>query len=249
MLLSVIVPVRNGETHILRCLESLKMLEAFEHEVLIKDGGSSDGTLDLIQRFIAEHPTFHLYSGKDNGIYNAINQMLRISKGTWIYILGSDDMLLDASVFPRLYGKGFEETALVYGNVHAPSLSESAYNGSYDLGKLIENNICQQAVIYRKTLFQSMGLFDERFRLHADYVFHLYCFVTPSVHHHYIGKTIAFYQGEASSASGWDIRFVVFKFLFILRTAVKGKGIRFAVSGILAQFTRKKRRKLFSSNH
>ena len=85
---SVIVPVLNGKTHLEQCFGSI-LQQAPRPELIVVDGGSSDGSLDIIDR----HSRYISYqeSGKDTGIANAFNRGLLHANGDIIAILNSDD--------------------------------------------------------------------------------------------------------------------------------------------------------------
>ena len=79
---------RFGKNRVARCIESVYSLP-FEHEHLIMDGGSSDGSLEFISNM--DIPSLRLYSEEDHGIYEALNKGIAKSVGDFIYVLGLDD--------------------------------------------------------------------------------------------------------------------------------------------------------------
>jgi hypothetical protein len=104
-----------------------------------------------------------------------------MARGEWFYVLGADDRLHApgtlTEVAEQLQSCGGAE--LVYGDVRmmADSLTGvpagGRYAGPMPLNRLFKTNICQQAIFYRRTLFDTLGGFNERFRLHADWDFNL----------------------------------------------------------------------------
>ncbi len=87
-LFSIITPVLNNKNGLIKTIESLQIqnLKSFEHIVI--DGGSTDGTLELIK---SNASIDHWVSEKDQGIYDAINKGLKISRGKYINTINSGD--------------------------------------------------------------------------------------------------------------------------------------------------------------
>ena len=87
-LFSIITPVLNNKNGLLKTIESIKKqnLENYEHIVI--DGGSTDGTLEVIKN---EKNITKWISEKDKGIYDAINKGLRISRGKYVNTINSGD--------------------------------------------------------------------------------------------------------------------------------------------------------------
>ncbi|MEM1072291.1 MAG: glycosyltransferase [Planctomycetota bacterium] len=95
--LSVVTPVLNGRTFLPACLESVRRAArllpgAIEH--IIADGGSSDGSLDLIRSHMDEagSPIVRIYEGPDRGQSHAINRGLAGAKGRYVAWLNADDV-------------------------------------------------------------------------------------------------------------------------------------------------------------
>ena len=88
-LISIIVAVYNGEKTLQRCIDSV-FSQTYPHkELIIIDGGSTDGTVDILQT--NNDKITYWKSEPDNGIYQAWNKALDHAKSDWICFLGSDD--------------------------------------------------------------------------------------------------------------------------------------------------------------
>ena len=87
-LFSIITPVLNNKEGIIKTIDSLKIQEFKDFEHIIVDGGSTDGTLEIIKN---EKKITKWISEKDKGIYDAINKGLEISKGKYINTINSGD--------------------------------------------------------------------------------------------------------------------------------------------------------------
>src|ERR1019366_6920119 len=98
--LSIIVPTFNSSTYIERCLQSIRIQTFRDYEVILQDGASSDDSVQIARSFRDANAgmDIKLFSGKDEGVYDAMNKACRVARGEWLYFLGSDDELHDANV-------------------------------------------------------------------------------------------------------------------------------------------------------
>ncbi|MBA4385687.1 MAG: glycosyltransferase, partial [Anaerolinea sp.] len=87
--ISVITPSLNRAGMIADAIESVLAQNHPHFEHIIVDGGSTDGTLEMLTKY----PYLHVISGKDRGMYDAINRGLEIARGEIICFLNSDDLL------------------------------------------------------------------------------------------------------------------------------------------------------------
>lgn len=90
---SIITPVYNGEEFIEQCILSVKNQTYKNYEHIIMDGGSTDNTLEIAERYVGTY-NLKIISQKDNGMYDAIAKGVRCSKGNVISWLNADDMYL-----------------------------------------------------------------------------------------------------------------------------------------------------------
>ena len=86
---SIVVATMNAASTLERCLNAIVGQSFTQWELLIADGDSSDGTVDLIQKF---HRSVAWWQSKeDDGIYDAWNQALDHARGEYVTFLGADD--------------------------------------------------------------------------------------------------------------------------------------------------------------
>ncbi len=91
---SIVTITFNAQAHLRQTLESVRAQEFTDYEHLVWDGGSSDGTLDIIKSF----PHIKLYEGKDSGIADAMNRGAAFASGEFLLHLHADDYLLHPKV-------------------------------------------------------------------------------------------------------------------------------------------------------
>ena len=179
-LVSVIVPTFNAEATLAVALRSLAEQTERDFEVVLSDGASRDATLRIAEATAPALPTCRLLSRPDRGVYDAINLGIAAARGHWVLILGSDDRLHAPDTLAQVAAALRESlAAIVYGDVrvmHTSGLGVPAggrYAGAMPLARLMRGNICQQAIFYRRRLFEELGSFDLRYPVLADWEFNL----------------------------------------------------------------------------
>lgn len=114
-LVSIITVVYNDAAHIMSTIESVISQDYSQKEYIIIDGGSTDGTVDLIASK-EENLTF-FSSEKDNGIYDAMNKGVKHAKGEWVVFMNSGDSFIDAKVLSRIFTEYKDNgEAYIYGD-------------------------------------------------------------------------------------------------------------------------------------
>lgn len=175
-LLTVIVAVFNGAATLQQCIDSVAQQSYPNWELIIIDGGSQDGTVDILK---ANRGKINYWiSEPDRGIYNAWNKGLSQARGEWICFLGADDYFWDARVLENLVeslGNFPPEIRVVYGQV---MLLNGKGESLYPVGEpwpqvrgRFKQVMCipHQSVMHRRSLFEQNGTFDESFRIAGDY--------------------------------------------------------------------------------
>ena len=90
-LVSIIVPVYNAREHIKQCLDSILNQTYHNIEVICVDDGSKDDSADIIKQYANKDSRVHYEYKQNGGVSSARNAGLRISNGTYIQFVDSDD--------------------------------------------------------------------------------------------------------------------------------------------------------------
>jgi len=205
---SIVVPTYRSEGVIATLLDSLVAQTEKDFELIISDGASPDATLTSVEAYRSRLPRLQVASRPDDGIYDAINKGIQISCGRWILVLGADDQLADSQVLAMLRPTlDACSEPLVYGDVrvigsNAMVPDGARYGGRFTLARMLGQNICQQAVLYRRDLFERLGLFDTRYRLWADWHFALRAF--NIVQTRWVDMVVALYAATGASSKSTD---------------------------------------------
>lgn len=170
---SIVTICFNNKTGLEKTIESVVNQTFNNFEFVVIDGGSSDGTVDILNKFSSKFA--YWVSEKDNGISDAFNKGIRRSKGDWILFLNSGDILINANVlelFAKLISNDSIENQIFYGKI----VIENAKNIKYEFGREFNlkkfqkrMNLPHQAIFFSKHFFVNYGCFDERFKLAMDY--------------------------------------------------------------------------------
>ena len=201
--ISIIIPTFNSAKTINACLDIIFGQTFEDYEVLIMDGASTDNTLEIAKTY--DDPRIRIYSEPDKGIYDAMNKGIEKSKGEWLYFLGSDDLLFNKNIFQELLNelKG-SKYKIVYGDVLIDGEAiwekhNQIYDGEFSWDKLINQNICHQAIFYHKDVFKKKGVFNIKYLVCADWDMNLR--LQSSYKFKYIDKIIAKFKGGATSST------------------------------------------------
>ena len=175
-LVSIITPVLNRVDTMGACLASVTRQTYRPIEHIVVDGGSTDGTLELLRENRASHP-FHVVSEPDNGMYEAINKGIAISRGEVLAYLNSDDLYFPWSVDVAVRAMQRPGSEMIYGDLGILYAGRNGvsrrfyieFKADFDLRHYsFVETLGQPAVFWRRSLTERIGLFDTRYRLIGD---------------------------------------------------------------------------------
>jgi len=189
-LVSIITVVFNGKKFLEDSIKSVLKQEYPNLEYLLVDGGSTDGTLELIKKY--ENHIDHWISEPDRGIYDAMNKGSKIARGDWIWFLNADDRLYEGAI-QKLFSNNSELASYggVYGAVRILEPEFSYLWGERNLsGEKYPINFNHPATAIRMEVFNKYGGFDLKYQLSSDYDFFLRL-VKAGTRFHYVNQPIA----------------------------------------------------------
>ena len=102
---SIIITVLNQQKLLEKAIESVLNQDFSDYELIIIDGGSNDGTCNLIQKY--EDKIAYFESSKDKNVYDAMNKGISKTNGDWIYFLGADDSL-NNNIFLNIFKQNLD---------------------------------------------------------------------------------------------------------------------------------------------
>ena len=173
MKISIITTSYNSQETIFETLKSVNSQSYNNIEHIIVDGGSSDRTLEIVDRF--DHVA-QIISERDSGVYEAMNKGIRASSGDIIGFLNSDDYFFSNDIMKE-YAEGFRSLSnkIIFGDLQFISRDNkrrirSWVSSEFSNQKINFGWIPPHPTFYaRKELFDNYGDFDESLRFAADY--------------------------------------------------------------------------------
>ena len=168
-LVSIVTVVYNGEKFLEETIQSV-ISQTYENvEYIIIDGGSTDGTLDIIKR--NEDKIDYWISEKDKGIYDAMNKGIDVASGEIMGLINADDWYekdtIDMVIKKYSGDKNFD---IFHGNLNYINKSEKIYKPNFSHRKML----LQGMSLYHPTCFVKRSIYEEEkfdvnYQLAADY--------------------------------------------------------------------------------
>jgi len=175
-LVTVVTPCLNMGGFIARTLESVLSQDYPNLEYIVVDGGSTDGTIDVIRAFQEKYPhRLHLISEADGGTAEALQKGLQLAAGGVFAYLNADDTYFPGAIRTAVHWLNERPAAAaVYGNAYwidAKGNRIANYpTETFDRETLREHcYICQPACFIRTAVLREAGGFDTRFEVAFDY--------------------------------------------------------------------------------
>lgn len=216
----IIVCFQAGE-ELSRTVESVRMQTDGDFEILVKDGGSTDGSIG----HLPEDSRIRLFQEKDSGIYDAMNQAAGRVRGQYVLFLNCGDYLHDKEVLAGVR-KAVTESAqrtiggrkavselppvIFYGNTYErKTQSVVMSNPKLDAFGCYRNIPCHQSCFYPAELIRPEQLhkrgrertYEPHYRVRADYEHFLWCFFQAKAQTVYVPLTVCSYEGGGFSES------------------------------------------------
>lgn len=199
MKISIITIVLNDKQNIEKTILSI-INQNIDLEYIVIDGGSTDGTIDIINRY--KEKIDILVNEKDKGIVDAFNKGIMLSRGDIIGIVNSGDFLEKNSLI--FVSQNFtSDIDIVYGNVQywRGDKRDYVYSANHKyLDKFMSIN--HPAVFVKKNVYEKFGIFDETFFLAMDYELILRFFV-KNVRFKHINKVLSNMSLGGVSDKNW----------------------------------------------
>lgn len=214
MKISIVTAAYNRADTIGQAIESVQSQNYARVEHIIQDGGSTDGTLEVINQ-LATTAT-HMLSEADSGIYDAINRGIMRTSGDVIGLMHSDDFFANDHVLEKV-ARAFANPNIdgVYGDLDYVAFDNSSRvirhwrSGNYDPTKLRRGWMPPHPTLYlRRAVFEHWGLYDTDLQIAADYDAMLRYLVKGQINLAYIPEVMVKMRvgGESNRSLGRILR-------------------------------------------
>lgn len=204
---SILMVSLNPGDKLVETMKSVAKQTNTDYEVIVKDGGSRDGSLDALRSYLQGQELaerVRILEQPDTGIYEGMNQAASAAGGEYYYFLNCGDALAAEQALEQAaqeIGRNMRQppSRIFYGDIY-DALREQvvASNPHMDDFACFRNVPCHQACLYHHSLFDERG-YNPGYRVRADYEHFLWCYFRRDARPMYIPVTLAFYEGGGFS--------------------------------------------------
>jgi len=202
MFFSIITINYNDKSGLRRTIESVASQTYVDYEYIIIDGGSTDGSVDVIKEFASDIDCW--VSEKDRGIYHAMNKGVLQAHGDYCLFLNSGDAFYDKSVLEHIAEKGLKEDIVVGKLVsftndylfNPPSRLISLYY-------LYSGTVPHQSSFIKTDLLRQYP-YDEQLKIVSDWKFFVQAIVLHNCSVRYIDEIVARFDTNGVSTTNPD---------------------------------------------
>ncbi|MDE7269514.1 MAG: sulfatase-like hydrolase/transferase [Acetatifactor sp.] len=201
MKFSIIVVALNPGDKLRQTVESVLSQSCEDYEIVVKDGGSTDGSLESLP----EDARIRVYTESDSGIYDAMNQAVKKAQGEYLLFLNCGDVFYDAGVLERALRCAEQERGdaplVLYGDTYgAKNDVLIAAPAEIDGFACYRNIPCHQSCFYDARLCKEKP-YRAEYRIRADYDHFLWCYYRAGARMVYLDGVVASYEGGGYSES------------------------------------------------
>jgi glycosyltransferase involved in cell wall biosynthesis len=169
-------------------------------EYVIIDGGSTDGGCQFL--YTHKEKFSYLVSEPDTGIYNAMNKGIKTSKGEYLLFLNSGDVLNGVTALSDFVNNPLFSGDIIYGDYQFEK-GKKVYPDILTPLFFIKSSLPHQSTFFKKTIFDTMGMYDESYKISADRAFYIHCFLNGKFKFTHIKCFLSIYDlnGLSNSAA------------------------------------------------
>lgn len=218
MRFSIITVSYNPGEKLRGTLRSVAAQSFTDYEVIVKDGGSTDGSTDFLKGSEEGLNHVHFYEEKDRGIYDAMNRAVGYAEGEYVLFLNCGDLLADENVLERVNeviertehdgAKACKEQAthektryVFYGDTFGEQTKVTIASAPEITGFTCYRNIpCHQSCFYDIELCREKP-YDLSYKIRADYDHFLWCFYRADARFIHMDFPVSSYEGGGYSES------------------------------------------------
>lgn len=207
--ISVITVCYNSASTIEKALKSVAD-QSWQHvEHIVIDGGSKDGTQDILRRHSSR--LAHIVSEPDEGIYDAMNKGLTLAQGSVVCFLNSDDFYADQNVLAKIAERMQRDNLdAMFGDVafvrpEAPDLIIRRYRSARFTPQRLAYGWmpAHPALFIRREIFTRLGGFKKTYRIAGDFEFIVRAFLRQELRYIHLPEVFVKMQVGGASTSGW----------------------------------------------
>lgn len=197
--LSIVTICYNIKNVIEMTCESIVNQTWQDFEWIVVDGGSTDGTLDILNKY--KDRIDILVSEPDNGVYNALNKGIKLANSEWINFMNGGDRFYDNEVLEKVFKDKTYDADILYGwQYFARSKVFRKFKDNIDRYYLCSNALGHQAIFYKKECFEKYGFYDETFKIYGDFERNV-CFKVNKKNFKYLDYPVSYFGEDGISSN------------------------------------------------
>ena len=199
--ISVITINYNNKSGLEKTIRGVISQTYFELEYIIIDGGSSDGSIDVIKKY--ENKIDYWISEQDKGIYNAMNKGIAQAHGKYCNFMNSGDCFHDSEVLEDVFSKQTQKADIITGNTILSGkrrILETAPN-EISAAFLFNATLNHQSTFIKTSLLKE-NPYNENFRLASDWIFFMQKLILENYTYRRVNRIISIFQMNGLSSNG-----------------------------------------------
>ena len=206
MKFSIIVVCLNPGEKLNHTIDSILSQTYQDFEVIVKDGGSLDGSLEAMHGDVL----IHVYLEADHSIYEAMNQAVSHVTGDYILFLNCGDLFYDRKVLQQtadyMAAHPVKTQGIYYGDTFSAKTNTKISAPPEITGFVCYRNIpCHQSCFYGADLCRQKP-YEPNYKIRADYEHFLWCYYRAKAPMQYLGLTVSSYEGGGYSETKENLK-------------------------------------------
>lgn len=172
---SIITINYNDAVGLEKTIQSVISQTYTDIEYLIIDGGSEDDSVEILEKY--QDKIDYWSSEPDTGIYNAMNKGIKASKGNYLLFLNSGDVLNGATALADFVSHNHFGGDIIYGDYQYQE-GEKIFPDALSPLFFIRTSLPHQSTLFKREVFEVMGLYQEHYTIVSDRAFYVKCFLS-----------------------------------------------------------------------
>lgn len=192
---SIITINYNNLKGLRKTIESIISQTERKYEFIVIDGGSTDGSKELIESY--SEKIDYWVSEQDAGVYNAMNKGIKVATGDFVIFMNSGDTFYEDTVLEKVNPLLVDEFDIYYGDnykVKQNSKKKKTYPEKLTFSFFYYSCINHQATFIRRQLFFDYFFYNENFKIVSDWEFFIYTICIENRPSKYLKRTICNYD-------------------------------------------------------
>jgi glycosyltransferase involved in cell wall biosynthesis len=199
--LSIITINYNNKKGLEKTLESVFNQVFKEFEFVVIDGGSTDGSKELLLEY--KDKITYWVSEKDNGVFHAMNKGIKVATGDFVIFMNGGDTFYSETTLSEVVPELNYQFDVYYGNNYKESANSKrlkTYPEKLNFSFFYTSSINHQSTFIRKSLFEEHFYYNEEYKIASDWEFFTYIICYKNVPYKYLKKTISVYDFNGISS-------------------------------------------------